>query len=547
MTRDPLMDEKKAPKHLQSQGRYQIDVQELHAIVRNFHEVTSYLYRGGQPDARGIEELAKAGIKTIVCLRTGDNALNAERKAAESLGMKFISLPIHYWWFPPVEITAKFLEIADDEKNWPVFVHCMHGMDRTGLLCAMFRITRLGWHIDEAYREMKGYGFRRFRLRHFKWTLYQYARTLRQAPNCSPPRHEPHREKVDNALVVYNPKAGSAKHLETMRGTIESFLRERLGCAVTWHELSQASVPIDLSSERTYDLVVAVGGDGTVARVLEAVWNSERKIPIAIIPTGTSNLLARSLGVYPMKMHRSLWRYAFDLYFLSKRTSTILERALSTIEHGQPIELDLARVNGKIMVTSLSIGAIADATAAPSWNTKKSWGMFAYIAQMLKQTKDAHRKFLIRIDDEQPFEAEAMGVLVSNLPNFGIGTPEDLDQARDGLLDLFIVDRRAKNDNLRPFFKYIGWIVSNNRIPPYLFRRVKRIRATAMDDSIMPSIAKPAIAIDGDGAGHGPVDVEVISKAVTVYAPPWVAAHLKSTSQSACETINDTMGSDEAA
>jgi diacylglycerol kinase (ATP) len=284
---------------------------------------------------------------------------------------------------------------------------------------------------------------------------------------------------------------------------------------------------------------VAIGGDGTVAGVLDQLYRSGEKIPVAIVPTGTSNLLARSLGVYPTTVHRSLFRYALDLYFFSKPSEVIVESALNTIRHGRPVELDLAKVNDKLMVTSVNVGPVASATAAPDSSTKKRFGMFAYIAAMLKQSREASRKFLIRIDDEDPIEAEAMGILVSNLPNFGIGTPEDMHEAQDGVLDLFVVDCKSPRQYFGAFWKYLRWIFSNDRIPPYLFRHVKRVRATTLDDSATPSLNQATITVDGDFAANGTLDVEVLPRAVAVYVPPWVAAQLRPQPETVCEVLLD--------
>jgi tyrosine-protein phosphatase SIW14 len=158
---------------------FQLDVSRLPSAVRNFHEVTPFLFRGGQPGHEGIVELANAGMKTVICLRWGPKTIAAEKAAVEAARMHFISIPMYYWRLPGIEVTAQFLELVDDEKNWPLFVHCFHGADRTGLLIAMYRITRQGWHVDDAYKEMKQCGFHRFRIRHFKWKLYQYARALK--------------------------------------------------------------------------------------------------------------------------------------------------------------------------------------------------------------------------------------------------------------------------------------------------------------------------------------------------------------------------------
>lgn len=150
----------------------------LRSTVRNFHEVTPFLYRGGQPGKEGYIALAESGIKTVISFRWGKKIIKAEKEAVHSLGMQFISMPLCYWKAPDIEECEQFLQVVDREANWPVFIHCFHGSDRTGLLIAMYRLTRQHWRVDDAYQEMKACGFHRFRIRHFKWRLYQFARKL---------------------------------------------------------------------------------------------------------------------------------------------------------------------------------------------------------------------------------------------------------------------------------------------------------------------------------------------------------------------------------
>ena len=55
----------------------------------------------------------------------------------------------------------EFLSIVSDTNNLPLLVHCQHGADRTGTMCAMYRIVKQGWSADEAIKELEegGYGF----------------------------------------------------------------------------------------------------------------------------------------------------------------------------------------------------------------------------------------------------------------------------------------------------------------------------------------------------------------------------------------------------
>lgn len=143
--------------------------------VRNFHQVEPWLMRGGQPTAEGFKRLADMGIKTVVCLRWGPALIEAEKKMVEALGMKFVSIPLNYWNLPTTKVIDQFFDLIDDPANHSLYVHCFHGADRTGLLCAIYRMARNGYSFEDAYREMKACGFHRFRIRHFKWWLREYA------------------------------------------------------------------------------------------------------------------------------------------------------------------------------------------------------------------------------------------------------------------------------------------------------------------------------------------------------------------------------------
>jgi tyrosine-protein phosphatase SIW14 len=148
------------------------------ANIRNFHNVQDWLMRGGQPTPAQLGQLAAAGVRTVISLRTGPKATQAELRLVEELGMKFIHIPIYYLCLPDEATLETFLQALDDAGNQPLFIHCFHGVDRTGFLVAIYRMSREGWTFAEAYEEMKRCGFHSFRLPHFKWMLLRYANKL---------------------------------------------------------------------------------------------------------------------------------------------------------------------------------------------------------------------------------------------------------------------------------------------------------------------------------------------------------------------------------
>jgi len=122
----------------------------------NLHKVSDDLYRSAQPTARGMQNLKKMGIRTIINLRSFHS--DRDEIGDTDLGYEHIYMKA---WHPERKEAIRFLEIVIDPKRTPVLVHCQHGSDRTGALCALYRIAVQGWTREEAVREMTqgGFGF----------------------------------------------------------------------------------------------------------------------------------------------------------------------------------------------------------------------------------------------------------------------------------------------------------------------------------------------------------------------------------------------------
>jgi tyrosine-protein phosphatase SIW14 len=136
----------------------------------NFYMVSDDLYRGAQPTAQGMKQLKELGIKTIINLR----ALHSDSDELSDTDLEYEHFNMTTLG-PENEDVVRFLQIVTDSNSTPVFVHCQHGADRTGTMCAIYRIAVQGWSKDEAIAEMTsgGYGF------HKIWmNLVDYIRKL---------------------------------------------------------------------------------------------------------------------------------------------------------------------------------------------------------------------------------------------------------------------------------------------------------------------------------------------------------------------------------
>ena len=124
------------------------------AGIQNCHRVTTNLYRGAQPSAEGMAQLKAVGVKTVVNLR----AWHSDKDKVAGTGLKSVRFEMEPWRGDEAEV-IQFLKIVIDTNNLPAFVHCERGADRTGMMCAMYRITVCGWTKQEAIAEMKDGGF----------------------------------------------------------------------------------------------------------------------------------------------------------------------------------------------------------------------------------------------------------------------------------------------------------------------------------------------------------------------------------------------------
>jgi protein tyrosine phosphatase (PTP) superfamily phosphohydrolase (DUF442 family) len=122
----------------------------------NLHKVSDTLYRSAQPSAEGMTSLKTMGIETIVNLRS----FHSDRDEIGNTGLAYEYIYMKAW-HPEEEEAIRFLQIIINPRRAPVLVHCQHGADRTGTMCALYRVAVQGWSKQEAIAEMTegGFGF----------------------------------------------------------------------------------------------------------------------------------------------------------------------------------------------------------------------------------------------------------------------------------------------------------------------------------------------------------------------------------------------------
>jgi tyrosine-protein phosphatase SIW14 len=127
------------------------------------------IYRGARPGDQGLDFLAEMGIKTEIDLQGGDDIgplsnpgeskadILEERAAAIADGIQFINVPLSSLnpdFDDQDQKIGQILNLISDPANQPVFFHCFHGEDRTGVVAALYRVIYQGCTEAQAHAEM---------------------------------------------------------------------------------------------------------------------------------------------------------------------------------------------------------------------------------------------------------------------------------------------------------------------------------------------------------------------------------------------------------
>jgi protein tyrosine/serine phosphatase len=135
-----------------------VATQNNHSVkIKNFGQLDERFYRGAQPKEQDYKDLAALGIKTVIDLTADPKPY--ERSTVESLGMKYINIPMIEKKYPTEEATRMFLKVAADPSTGKFFIHCAGGRHRTGAMGAVYRYQFYDWNFEQVYAEMKKFDF----------------------------------------------------------------------------------------------------------------------------------------------------------------------------------------------------------------------------------------------------------------------------------------------------------------------------------------------------------------------------------------------------
>ena len=127
--------------------------------IRNFVRLNADFCTGAQPRLEHLEKLKADGVKSILNLRqTSEHRAAEEEGKAKELGLQYFNIPVAFGE-PKEEQVAEFFKITDDQKNFPIFIHCAAGI-RVGAFWLIRRVLRDGWELEAAEKEADEIGLR---------------------------------------------------------------------------------------------------------------------------------------------------------------------------------------------------------------------------------------------------------------------------------------------------------------------------------------------------------------------------------------------------
>ena len=155
------------------------------------------VYRSGQLNADGFRDAHDLhGVRTVICLRDDDpdpdvelgflpgSGTVKESELCSRLNMRFVFIAPDLVSRRSVparrpEAIERFLEVMDDPESYPVLIHCNAGLNRTGVMVAVYRMEYQGWDMPRAFRDTLDNGFGRSQCTAANDYVKQYILTYR--------------------------------------------------------------------------------------------------------------------------------------------------------------------------------------------------------------------------------------------------------------------------------------------------------------------------------------------------------------------------------
>ena len=293
---------------------------------------------------------------------------------------------------------------------------------------------------------------------------------------------------MKRARIIYNPTSGRElfrKHLPEVLEKMEIAGYET-SCHATTRE-GDATAAAITAVERKFDLIVAVGGDGTLNEVVSGVSTFEERPKIGLIPMGTTNDFARAVHI-----------------------PRDINKAVDIIIQGESIPVDVGMMNERYFINIAGGGRMTELTYEVPSKLKTVLGQMAYYLKGIEMLPSI-RSSSVRIEyDGEVFDDKAMMFLIG-LTN-SVGGFEKLApdaSINDGKFTLLIL----KEVNMAEFIRLASLALRGEHLtnPHVIYAKASRISVTSKE--------RVMLNLDGEFGGVLPAVFQNLEKHIEVMVP----------------------------
>jgi len=126
----------------------------VHVSYRLLTIAEDNVFRSAEmPPNKLVDFVKERQINTVIDFRTTIDSVHAEKQALISNGIQSIHIPSEL--VPSDEVVNNFLDVMEDASNYPVLFHCEHGIGRSSLFEAIYRIEFMGWSNEDARKSAR--------------------------------------------------------------------------------------------------------------------------------------------------------------------------------------------------------------------------------------------------------------------------------------------------------------------------------------------------------------------------------------------------------
>jgi YegS/Rv2252/BmrU family lipid kinase len=296
------------------------------------------------------------------------------------------------------------------------------------------------------------------------------------------------KKRIENIRIIINPAAGIG---ESILPVINLSMKE---AGIKWeasitHEAGEAIKFARAAIKEGIDTLAVYGGDGTVMEAISGLMGSE--IPLAILPGGSANVLAKELGIPK------------DL----KEACALISQVPLTTK-----TIDVGQFSNRYFILGLALGFGADMIKGADRETKNRIGIFAYFLSAAAALKKIEKAVYHLKIDGQEHEVQGITCIITNTGNLGFGNisyDKHIDVS-DGFLDVVVV--RKANLSL---FKLLAVTLLKRERPDNL----ELVEHWQGKDISVSSSPKQTVQCDGEVLKEMPPHIKIIPGAIKVLVP----------------------------